>query len=181
LFTAMHSIPRARELRGERKVTKEELELLARLYREYQREMAETDLFEHWAAKGRPIEEVTNSDINVTELSRHAGFKKYLKRHRRPEHAAARAVLRHPYCRDCGLQVTATGNWYMVHDEVWAATGLGPENGMLCLADLRRRLGRPLRLEDFRDDVPINREGGHLEDWYRTPYSKAILRAIAAG
>jgi hypothetical protein len=33
---------------------------------------------------------------------------------------------------------------------VWAATGLGPLDGLLCLADLEQRLGRPLRYDDFK-------------------------------
>jgi hypothetical protein len=37
----------------------------------------------------------------------------------------------------------------VVHDDVWAQTGLGRDDGCLCLADLARRLGRPLRLDDF--------------------------------
>jgi hypothetical protein len=46
-------------------------------------------------------------------------------------------------CLDCGIDCTTGGNWYMVRDAVWGATGLGPEDGVLCFADLRRRLGRP--------------------------------------
>jgi hypothetical protein len=38
----------------------------------------------------------------------------------------------------------------MVHDDVWAASGLGPEDGVLCLPDLERRLGRLLTYEDFK-------------------------------
>jgi hypothetical protein len=92
-------------------------------------------------------------------------------------------------CLDCGIDCTK-GDWYMVRDEVWAATGLGPGDGVLCLADLRRRLGRPLRLDDFGDDLPINyedfnaalgeavqRKGRKLSGQLR----KEILRAIAAG
>jgi hypothetical protein len=38
----------------------------------------------------------------------------------------------------------------MVEDAVWAASGLGPGDGILCLVDLERRLGRPLVYEDFQ-------------------------------
>lgn len=52
-------------------------------------------------------------------------------------------------CVDC--HVTTHGvNYYMVIDEIWAATGLEPDGGMLCLECLSRRLGRELHHEDFR-------------------------------
>jgi hypothetical protein len=54
-------------------------------------------------------------------------------------------------------------------DRVWAVTGLAYDGGVLCLADLARRLGRPLRLDDFPAELPLNRE-----NW------AAILRAVAA-
>jgi hypothetical protein len=97
--------------------------------------------------------------------------------------AAARAVLRYQriHCRDCGVDVLKIGDWYSVRAEVWAATGLAPEGGVLCLADLRRRLGRPLHLDDFPEDIPINHAGYSRVDWQRAPYSKEILRAIARG
>jgi hypothetical protein len=36
-------------------------------------------------------------------------------------------------CRDCARDTTKIGNWYMVWDQVWAASGLGPEDGVPCL------------------------------------------------
>jgi hypothetical protein len=44
----------------------------------------------------------------------------------------------------------------MVHDELWAAAGLGPKQ-MACLHCLAERLGRPLRAADFVP-APVNRE-----------------------
>jgi hypothetical protein len=58
-------------------------------------------------------------------------------------------------CRDCG---TTDGPGYMVTNAVWAETGLAFDGGVLCLADLSRRLGRPLRLDDFPAEIPINRK-----------------------
>ena len=58
-------------------------------------------------------------------------------------------------CLDCGAP---DGTSYMVHDHVWAVTGLAYDGGVLCFADLARRLGRPLRLSDFPMEVPLNRE-----------------------
>jgi hypothetical protein len=44
-------------------------------------------------------------------------------------------------CHDCGRDTVAIGHWYVVHDHVWAASGLGPADGVLCLACLQQRLG----------------------------------------
>jgi hypothetical protein len=51
-------------------------------------------------------------------------------------------------CVDCGKD-TQGGEYYMVADELWAAAGMAPNGGMLCLADLERRIGRPLVPDDF--------------------------------
>lgn len=42
----------------------------------------------------------------------------------------------------------------MVTDELWAASGLAPNDGMLCLVDLEKRIGRQLTLDDFAAMVP---------------------------
>lgn len=55
----------------------------------------------------------------------------------------------------------------MVHNEVWAEAGMTPDGGMLCIADLERRLGRELNRHDF-DGCPLNqsvKQGG----WNATP------------
>jgi hypothetical protein len=54
------------------------------------------------------------------------------------------------HCADCGVDVVTIGHWYMVSTEVWAASGLGPDDGVLCLVCLERRLGRPLGQRDFQ-------------------------------
>lgn len=59
-------------------------------------------------------------------------------------------------CVDCGVDVDATGQWFMVHNAVWAASGLEPEGPMLCLVDLEPRLGRPLVYDDFAPTDPVN-------------------------
>jgi len=38
----------------------------------------------------------------------------------------------------------------MLTDPVWAQTGLGPHDGLLCLDCIERRIGRLLRYTDFR-------------------------------
>ena len=50
-------------------------------------------------------------------------------------------------CVDCGED--KDGEYYMVANEVWAASGLAPNSGMLCLACLERRIGRLLVPGDF--------------------------------
>ena len=57
------------------------------------------------------------------------------------------------FCVDCGKN-TLGGEYYMVRDELWAASGLEPNDGMLCLACLEKRIGRLLTLEDFAAVVP---------------------------
>jgi hypothetical protein len=61
-------------------------------------------------------------------------------------------------CRDCGADTTKSGDWYMVKDAVWVLSGLGPEDGVLCIADLGRRLGRNLLYGDFQPTDAKNRQ-----------------------
>jgi hypothetical protein len=72
-------------------------------------------------------------------------------------------LARRTRCRDCGLDVTAAGHWHMLLDSVWARTGLGPEDGVLCLPCIEKRLGRRLVYADFRRTNRSNRQdwGGH--------------------
>jgi hypothetical protein len=42
----------------------------------------------------------------------------------------------------------------MVHEHVWAASGLGPDDGVLCIPCPEQRLGRKLALEDFMPADP---------------------------
>jgi hypothetical protein len=53
------------------------------------------------------------------------------------------------FCLDCRTDTCESGEYYMVADNVWAASGLAPNGGMLCLVCLERRIGRPLTSEDF--------------------------------
>jgi hypothetical protein len=57
-------------------------------------------------------------------------------------------------CRDCGADVHKIGHYCMVRDELWATTGLISLGGLLCLACLEGRIGRPLHYEDFTAIVP---------------------------
>jgi hypothetical protein len=50
----------------------------------------------------------------------------------------------------------------MVHDDVWAASGLGPEDGVLCLVDLERRLGRLLVYEDVKPSAGTEWRGERM-------------------
>ena len=62
--------------------------------------------------------------------------------------------------RDCGINASARGDWYMLSDDVWAATGMAPAGGVLCLVCVERRLGRDLQEEDFGIADEGDREGG---------------------
>jgi hypothetical protein len=53
---------------------------------------------------------------------------------------------------------SATGAW--LEDDVWAATGLAPDGGVLCLPCIERRLGRQLEVTDFAVADESDREGG---------------------
>jgi hypothetical protein len=54
-------------------------------------------------------------------------------------------------CVDCGED---KDEYYMVADELWAASGMAPNGGMLCLAHLERRIGRLLVIGDFTACCP---------------------------
>jgi hypothetical protein len=56
-------------------------------------------------------------------------------------------------CVDCGKDVRE-GEYYMVSDELWAAAGMMPNGGMLCLFDLEERIGRWLTPADFTAVFP---------------------------
>jgi hypothetical protein len=58
------------------------------------------------------------------------------------------------HCLDCGVNTMAAGHYYMVSDRIWAASGLRPTDGMLCLYCLQHRLGWKLQLKDFTTLVP---------------------------
>lgn len=90
-------------------------------------------------------------------------------------------------CVDCGVDTNPTdglelrSEFYMVHDEVWAAAGMEPNGGCLCVGCLEKRLGRKLWAGDFRD-VPINdltnQDGEKAFSW-RTP--RLVNRMTATG
>jgi hypothetical protein len=55
-----------------------------------------------------------------------------------------------PYDAD-GFPVEGEWEWYMVREEVWSASGLGPDDGVLCVGCLEGRLHRRLTPADFTD------------------------------
>jgi len=58
------------------------------------------------------------------------------------------------HCVDCGKCTSSSGEYYMVYDDVWAASGLGGNDGMLCLHCLEQRIGRDLSFDDFTAICP---------------------------
>ena len=57
----------------------------------------------------------------------------------------------------------------LTQTSLWAASGMSPGSGMLCLSCLEKRIGRPLRIEDFAAVLPSR------EAWAR------YVRARGAG
>lgn len=52
-------------------------------------------------------------------------------------------------CLDCGLDTSKVfGQYYMIHDDLWLKA-VPDVDGQLCLDCLSKRLGRPLKDEDF--------------------------------
>jgi hypothetical protein len=62
-------------------------------------------------------------------------------------------------CLDCGIDTGKTGEHYMLVDETWSLTGLGPV-GMLCVEDVEKRIGRKLNPADFNDSYLNNPRTG---------------------
>lgn len=54
-------------------------------------------------------------------------------------------------CVDCQVNTSDLGEYYMVSDAIWAATGLDDDGGMLCIGCLESRIGRKLTPADFSD------------------------------
>lgn len=70
-------------------------------------------------------------------------------------------------CRDCRIDVIDADEWYMVNNDVWAQTGLGKQDGYLCLDCLEHRLGRPVLNGDFKPTDADNCEHwGGLDRMY---------------
>jgi hypothetical protein len=86
-------------------------------------------------------------------------------------------------CVDCGVETLpldeGRAEWYHVHPEVWEASGLGPDDGCLCIGCLETRLQRRLTPADFSDaginDLSISDTPRYA--WsYRTPRLVARLK-----
>lgn len=90
--------------------------------------------------------------------------------------------MTHTRCRDCGTETLPTAwdrraEYYMVHDHLWQAAGMGAVDGCLCIGCLEARLGRELAPDDFTD-APVN-DPERLDQryaWaYRTPRLQSRL------
>jgi hypothetical protein len=61
-------------------------------------------------------------------------------------------------CADCGVDTVDIGEYYMLHDEVWSATGMPTKPDLrsyLCVGCVEGRVGRILSRADFTD-APLN-------------------------
>jgi hypothetical protein len=52
-------------------------------------------------------------------------------------------------CLDCGLDTVTAREYYLLCDDVWAETRVGPQEGVLCIGCVEGRLGRRLNSRDF--------------------------------
>lgn len=66
-------------------------------------------------------------------------------------------------CEKCTMHIEdGVMEYYMVQNELWEEAKAGPDEGMLCIGCLEKRLGRELTAKDFTD-CPLNasvRAGG---------------------
>jgi len=62
-------------------------------------------------------------------------------------------------CLDCGVDTGRIGEHYMLVNETWSLTGLGPV-GMLCVQHVEERIGRKLIPADFNDSYLNNARTG---------------------
>jgi hypothetical protein len=90
---------------------------------------------------------------------------------------------RWPRCVDCHIALmpgTPPGrhDWqrYMVRDEVWAAAGMHPRGGWLCIPCLETRLDRPLVGRDLAPGLLVNTPGRDDDtDWLAALKLVAVL------
>lgn len=64
----------------------------------------------------------------------------------------------------------------MVHDEVWAAAGLG--KGRLCVGCIETRLGRPLTRADFNPKVAVNATWHFLDGTIRPERTERLRQRL---
>jgi len=60
------------------------------------------------------------------------------------------------YCHDCGANVAALGEWYMLEDSIWQQATRNAPTQHLCIGCLEERLGRRLTPDDFHLAAPAN-------------------------
>jgi hypothetical protein len=70
----------------------------------------------------------------------------------RREPAKERRRRRRFLCVDC--RKDTIDEYFMVSDELWAKSGLGPNDGMLCLSCFERRANHLLTARDFTAVFP---------------------------
>ena len=59
------------------------------------------------------------------------------------------------HCLDCGVNTLHTDDYYMLRNKIWRQiVPREQRHGMLCLACMANRLGRPLSPSDFLKDNP---------------------------
>ena len=75
------------------------------------------------------------------------------------------------HCLDCGVNTLRTDDYYMLRNKIWRQiVPREQRHGMLCLACMANRLGRPLSPSDFLKDnpnieSPTLKKGQGLDDY----------------
>lgn len=73
-----------------------------------------------------------------------------------------RKVLKIAQCKDCSENTFSKikpYNYYMVKDYIWKLSGMEPDEGMLCISCLEKRLDRKIVRDDLLD-CPLNDMNG---------------------
>jgi hypothetical protein len=83
-----------------------------------------------------------------------------------------------PHCVDCGRDTCSPDQheWYMVHDDLWAAAGMLPEGGgCLCVGCLEKRIGHQLEPTDFTNAGINDPNGPHSARLRDRLQGKAVI------
>ena len=91
--------------------------------------------------------------------------------------AANRLAPKHT-CVDCGRDTCSPDQheWYMVHDDLWAAAGMLPEGGgCLCVGCLEKRIGHQLDPTDFTNAGINDPNGPHSARLRDRLQGKAVI------
>lgn len=112
--------------------------------------------YEEWNVNDLDYSVLDEEELEEREWSSESYLRDFLHMSKYVQHLAAKRLAEYhkwSFCHDC--EDSTKNEYYMVHDFLWAQTGLGYEDGMLCIGCLEKRLGSTLTWEDFTT-APVN-------------------------